>query len=170
MGHHARGAALGVLLLAAAGCQTEGLQFHNDHRLSFEAPHERQRVTIPVTVRWSMRDFETTGLDGSHDERRGAFAVFVDSAPMPVGKDLRWLFRDDRGCRRDSRCPDDEQLRDRGVVVTTDTSVTLDVLPRVADGVGDEQHYVNVVLLDGTGRRTRESAWYLPFTSRRRSS
>jgi hypothetical protein len=39
----------------------------------------------------------------------------------------------------------------------------------VADGVGDEQHYVNIVLLDGTGHRIGESAWYRPFTSKRRS-
>ena len=47
--------------------------------------------------------------------------------------------------------------------------MTLDVLPQVGDGVGDEQHWVNIVLLDGTGHRLKESAWYLPFRSKRRS-
>jgi len=89
---------------------------------------------------------------------------------MPVGKNLKWLARDDAGCKRDARCPDAQYLADRGVFVTTDTSVTLQTLPQQTDGVGDEQHYVNVVLLDGTGHRIGESAWYRPFTSKRRSS
>ena len=156
-------------LAALAGCQG-GLQFKNDHRLAFEQPEARQKVTAPVTVRWTMRDFDASGLDGSHEDGKGVFAVFVDRAPMPVGKDLRWLFRKDAGCARDPRCPSEQQLRDSGVIVTSDTSVTIDVLPQVGDGVGDEQHYVNVVLLDGSGRRSRESAWYLPFTSKRRST
>jgi hypothetical protein len=88
---------------------------------------------------------------------------------MPVGKDLRWLFRKDSGCKHDARCPSLQQLADRGVLVTTETSVKIDVLPQVGQGVGDEQHYVNVILLDGTGHRIGESAWYLPFKSKRRS-
>ena len=89
---------------------------------------------------------------------------------MPVGKDLKWLAKDDSGCRRDPRCPDEQFLSVRNVHLTTAPTLTLDVLPRVGAGVGDEQHYVNVVLLDGTGRRIGESAWYQPFTSSRRSS
>lgn len=164
-------AAVGLLaLVALGGCQVDRLQFRNDHRLSFDSPEERGRVTTPVTVSWSMSGFEAVGLDGSREDGRGAFAVFVDRAPMPVGKNLRWLAKGDAGCARDPRCPDEEYLKDRGVRVTSATSVTLDVLPRVGAGVGDEQHYVNVVLLDGTGRRIGESAWYRPFTSERRSS
>ena len=145
------------------------LQFRNDDRLSFESPKARHRVTAPVTVSWSMKDFTPTGLNGSADTSEGAYAVFVDRAPMPAGKDLRWLFRNDSGCKHDAHCPTQQQLTDRGVFVTTETSVTIDVLPQVGQGVGDEQHYVNVVLLDGTGHRIGESAWYLPFTSKRRS-
>ena len=162
--------ALLLVLTGAAGCQVGQLQFKNDHRLSFQAPRARHRVTVPFTVRWSMKDFEAVGLDGSTDSSRGAFAVFVDRAPMPVGKDLKWLARDDAGCKRDARCPDAQYLADRGVFVTTDTSVTLQTLPQLGAGVGDEQHYVNVVLLDGAGHRIGESAWYRPFTSKRRSS
>jgi hypothetical protein len=164
-------AALALLaLLAAPGCAAEAMQFRNDHRLTFQAPAARHRVTAPLTVRWSMRGFDPVGLDGSRDRRRGVFAVFVDSAPMPVGKDLRWIGRKDTSCRRDPRCPDSKYLEDHGVLVTTDTSVTLAVLPSSPAGRGDEQHFVNVVLLDGTGHRIGESAWYRPFTSKRRSS
>lgn len=171
VGPRAARAAAGLLALGAlTGCQLDQLQFRNDRRLSFESPEERQQVTAPVTVSWSMRGFAAVGLDGSAAADRGAFAVFVDRAPMPAGKDLRWLARGDAGCTRDPRCPSVEYLADRGVRVTTATSVTLDALPRAGDGAGAEHHYVNVVLLDGTGRRIGESAWYLPFQSTRGSS
>ena len=167
--HRVRAVAAALVLVAAAGCNASRLQFRNDDRLTFLAPEARHRVAAPLTVSWSMRDFTPTGLDGSTEDDRGVFAVFVDRAPMPVGKDLKWLFRNDSGCKHDARCPSIQQLADRGVLVTTETSVELDVLPQTGDGVGDEQHWVNVVLLDGTGHRIGESAWYLPFKSKRRS-
>lgn len=162
--------AAAAAVTALSGCQLGQLQFHNDERLSFQAPASRAKVTVPLTVSWSMRDFDARGLDGSHDKGAGAFAVFVDRAPMPVGKDLRWIARDDQGCKRDARCPSAQYLADRGVYVTTGTSITLSSLPAAPDGVGDEQHYVNVVLVDGTGHRIGESAWYRPFQSKRRTS
>ncbi|MCW2543817.1 MAG: hypothetical protein JWM40_1369 [Frankiales bacterium] len=159
-----------ISLLAGSGCQISNLQFRNDNRLEFSAPKERALVKAPVTVSWRMSDFVTSGLDGSSNEGNGAFAVFVDKAPMPVGKDLKWLARKDVGCKRDARCPDAAYLKDRGIYLTTSTSITIETLPSVGDGVGDEQHYVNVVLVDGTGHRIGESAWYRPFSSKRRES
>lgn len=165
-----RALGLALVVVALSACQSGALQFRNDHRLSFSSPHARERVAATVTVRWTMRGFQPSGLDGSREPGRGVFAVFVDRAPMPVGKDVRWLFRGDASCRAERGCPSMEQLRGRGVLLTTDPDVTIDVLPRVGQGVGDEQHFVNVVLLDGTGHRIGESAWYLPFTSKRRST
>jgi hypothetical protein len=159
-----------VALTSASGCDAGRLQFKNDHRLSFQTPHARETVTAPVTVRWSMTGFDAVGLDGSRTSRRGAFGVFVDRAPMPVGKDLKSLVTDDAGCRHDARCPDAQYLSDRGVFVTTQPEVTLEVLRQQADGGTHQQHYVNVILLDGTGRRIGESAWYLPFVTKRRSA
>lgn len=159
-----------VLVLAVSACSVSDLQFTNDDRLTFTAPQSREVVAAPLTISWDMKDFEATGLDGSSDPGRGAFVVFVDRAPMPAGKDLAWLARKDTSCARDPRCPDVDYLADRGIHVTTEPRLTLDVLPRLADGVGNEQHYVNVVLVDGTGRRIGESAWYRPFQSKRRSS
>jgi hypothetical protein len=166
-------AAVGLLSLLASvvltGCSFDKLQFTNDERLDFVSPKERARVTAPLTVSWTMQGFEPIGLDGSRDEHRGVYAVFVDRAPMPVGKDLKWIFRDDHGCKRDARCPSLQQLADRGILITTEPQATIEVLPQVGQGKGDEQHYVNVVLLDGTGHRIGESGWYLPFKSKRRS-
>jgi hypothetical protein len=165
-----RALVLGLLVCALAACEVQALQFKNDHRLEFLSPEARSRVTPPFTISWTMRDFTPDGLDGSAEPDAGVFAVFVDDAPMPVGKDLKWLFRSDAGCRRDARCPSVQKLRESGVLLTTETSVTIDVLPTVPDGRGDEQHFINVVLLDGLGVRTQESSWYLPFTTKRRSS
>lgn len=156
-----------ALAAALAGCGVGDLQFRNDDRLSFSSPGDRQRVTLPVTVSWSMEDFQAVGLDGSSSEGKGVYAVFVDRAPMPVGKDVTWLARDDRSCLRDPRCPNPTYLSEQGVYLTTTPQVVVDRLPDAGDGVGDEQHYVNVVLLDGTGKRIGESAWYRPFTTRR---
>ena len=162
--------AVTVLAGSLTGCQVSALQFRVDERLTFTSPGNRELVEAPITVSWRMRDFDAVGLDGSSSEGAGAYVVFVDRAPMPVGKDLQWIARDDNGCKRDPRCPDATYLADRGVYVTTETSLTLDVLPDSGEGVGDEQHYVNVVLVDGTGTRIGESAWYRPFQTERRSS
>jgi hypothetical protein len=171
MPQHCRSRVLALVLgaLLMAGCDFSQLQFVVDDRLSFQGPPARERVSLPTTIRWSMRDFTATGLDGSRSKDKGVFAVFVDAAPMPVGKDLRWLARDDSSCQKDPRCPSRAYLADEGVFLTTKPELTLTALPKAPDGVGDEQHYVNVVLLDGTGHRIGESAWYLPFTSKRRT-
>ena len=159
-----------VCVLAVAGCRADELQFKNDRRLTFVTPDAYDEVTVPLTISWTMDDFEATGLDGSTDPGQGAFAVFVDRAPMPVGKDLAWVGRNDPACKRNADCPDEQYLAEHGVYVTTESSVTLDHLPTAENQRGPEQHYANVVLVDGTGRRIGESAWYVPFTTERRPS
>ena len=166
-----------ALLLCAAtatstsACDVSRLQFKNDHRLTFEAPEDRAKVSVPFTLRWSMKDFDTSGgLDASTDDKRGVFAVFVDRAPMPVGKDIRWIGHGDTSCQRDPRCPDTAYLASKGVFITQDDSLTIDALPSVGEGVGDEEHFVNVVLLNGKGQRIGETGWYREFRSKRRSS
>ena len=156
---------------SASACDVSRLQFKNDHRLSFESPKDRQKVSTPFTISWSMKDFDTSGgLDGTTDDHHGVFAVFVDRAPMPVGKDIKWIGHGDTSCQRDPRCPDKEYLNSKGVYITQDSSISLDTLPPAPDGVGDEEHYVNVVLLNGKGQRIGETGWYREFTSKRRSS
>ena len=162
--------AMGLLIaLTMSSCTFQDIQLRADDRMRIIAPESREIVSAPVTVTWSMRDFTAVGLDGESVGDEGAFVVFVDRAPMPAGKTLEWLARDDTSCELDARCPDAQYLAERGIYVTTETSVTVPDLPRVG-GVGKEQHYVNIVLVDGTGRRIGESAWYRQFQSERRSS
>jgi len=170
-----RHSATALLLCAAAAsslsaCDVGRLQFTNDHRLSFVSPASRAKVTVPVTISWSMKDFTPSGLDGSTSDSTGLYAVFVDRAPMPVGKDLKWIGHDDTSCQRDPRCPDAAYLAAQGVYITQQPSVRIDTLPPAHAGVGDEEHFVNVVLLNGKGRRIGETGWYREFRSKRRSS
>lgn len=170
-GRSGRCAALGVLplVLALSACGIDELEFKNDRRLEFTQPESREIVATPFEISWEMSDFKAVGLDGSAEESRGAFVVFVDKAPMAAGEDLDSLTEDDPTCIPEDGCPSLKYLRQRDVYVTQEPSVTIRRLPEVS-GVGREQHFVNVVLVDGQGRRIGESGWYLQFQTERRSS
>lgn len=140
---------LGCLALAA--CVPQGLAFRVDDRLTFRSPEDRSTVTLPVTLEWTIRDF-----DGE------SFAVFVDRPPMPPGETLRWVARDDRSCREDDGCPDEAYLNERHVYPTTRTRLVLEQVPRGDEG-RRERHRAVVVLLDADGRRMGESAFEITF-------
>ena len=149
-----RAALLVVLALVANGCAVTGIAFRQDDRLSFESPGDRDEVTLPVTVTWSVEDFDVPA--------DGGFAVFVDRSPQPPGKTLEWLARNDDSCRADDGCPDAEWFAQRDVFPTTETSFTIDRLPARTDD-RREFHEVTVVLVDGDGRRIGETGWTLEF-------
>jgi hypothetical protein len=131
-----------------------------DHRLHISAPRQRSTVSLPVILRWSYDDFQT-GPDA------GTFAVFVDRTPVPAGKDLRWLARNDRACRANQGCPNEEYFTSRQVFTTTKPEMTFPQLPKPASHRGPETHTMTVVLLDRAGHRIGESAWYVDFKLRR---
>src|SRR4051812_49410611 len=83
--------------LTLSGCTDYSkLAFHQDHRLTFTAPASRVLVTLPVTVRWTMRDFPVPRPGaGTPRDDRGYFAVFVDRAPFKPGETMRALADDD---------------------------------------------------------------------------
>jgi hypothetical protein len=148
-------AAAAVVMLVTSGCGVSGLAFRQDDRLSFLAPGDRDEITLPLTIRWTVEDFAV----GSG---AGAFAVFVDRAPQPPGKTLDWLARDDDSCRRADGCPDEHWFAERDVFPTTGFELTIDRLPARSDD-RREWHEVTVVLLDETGRRVGETGWTLEF-------
>lgn len=157
------------VVLLAAGCDVAAMQFVNDHRVKVLEPKMRSEVRTPVTIRWSYRDFELTGPDGARDPDRGYFAVFVDRAPVPAGKTLAYIAHKDKSCRPQSGCPDAAYLADAHVYATEEPELTLQTLP-FQPGVRDdlEYHTATIVLMDGSGRRIGESAWYVDFRFRRR--
>jgi hypothetical protein len=155
--------ALVGLAASTAACVPKGLALVQDQRIDIVAPKARTTVNVPVTIRWRVEGFRITGHDQRAAEDAGYFGVFVDTSPVPPGKALSWVAHDDRRCRSTPGCPDATYLADHRTYATTSTSFTLDVLPDLNTYSGHELHEVTVVLLDGTGHRIGESAWYVDF-------
>ena len=144
-----------VALAAAAAVSVSacnGLQFEQDRRLTFTSPRANALTTAPLTVTWSMTDYPTAP---GQDE----FAVFVDKAPIKVGQDLRSIVP--------ARTPDagvPALLNSLQVYATPDSSVTVTNIRDIANNTAKRQtHTVTVILVDGSGRRTSESAWTRTF-------
>ncbi len=153
-----------VLALCLAACIPEGLAFVQDRRVEIVRPEESTTVTLPVTFEWRVvRDFEVTGPDGGSREDAGYFGLFLDQSPVPPGKPLSWVARDDLACQSRPGCPDETYLADHQIWSTSDTSFTLEHLPDLDTASGTETHEFTVVLLDGTGKRIGESAWFVTF-------
>ena len=159
----ASGGAVVTLCAALTGCVPEGLAFRTDERLTFVAPEDRSTVSLPVTIDWDIRDFMVMQPGGEPREDAGYFAVFLDRAPVPPGKPLRWLARKDRDCRSADGCPDAAYLAERGVYTTTETELVLQQLPRTSGDDRRERHYATIVLLDARGERIGESAFEVAF-------
>lgn len=154
-----------VTLAVVPGCGfgSDGLAFTTDSRLEITGPQDRQKLRLPVTIAWTIDDFEVTGPGRGSGDGEGYFAVFLDRSPVPAGKTLAHVARDDRSCRRDDGCPDAEYLADRNVYTTTRTRLVIETLAKTAREGRREFHDVTVVLLDSDGRRIGESAWHVRF-------
>ena len=152
-------AVLTIALLLSPGCAVRGLEFVEDTRVDIVAPKDRAEVRLPVTLRWTVEDFEV-------GPGQGSFGVLVDRAPPRPGKTLAWLFRGDVGCKGAGAalCASPRVLADRAIFATTETSLTLEQVPRLAGNEAQRQlHEATVVLLDRHGRRIGESAWSVQF-------
>jgi hypothetical protein len=158
-----RRAVLGVVLIvwvvhtACGG----GLLFSQDRRVEIVSPKRNAKVTLPLTVRWSVDGDVQIGRDIAQ------FAVLFDTEPPPPSKTLAHLVRGDLDCKRTPGCPDAAYFADRDIYVTQDTSITIDeLLPlagvRVEKGERDG-HDVTVIVLDEQGRRTSEAFWSQTF-------
>lgn len=150
-----------LLALTLAGCSTEGLAFQVDDRIEFVAPKERQRVRLPVELRWESK-LPAPAAGGPY------FVVFVDREPMRPGHTISTVLDD--ACRRDPRCPDISYLEERGIYLRDTPAVTLDTIPDRSTGTrtgAKESHEAVLVLVDRDGRRTDETAWSRHFTVER---
>lgn len=155
-----RASLISFLLLLTFGCDTEGLSFREDRRVQIVQPEQRSEVMLPVVLEWTVHDFDITGADGSATSSRGLFAVFIDTTPQPPTESLAWFARDDETCRQSPDCPDEAYLRDKGVIRTTETSLSIDFLPPRLDAPRGQEdiHEITVVLLDGQERRIGETS------------
>lgn len=157
-----RGVLTSLLAFACTACVPDYLAFRVDDRVTITAPEDHSEVTLPVTLRWRVEEFEVVEPGTPVRENAGYFAVFVDRSPMPPGKDLRWLARDDAACQSDEGCPDAEYLAGLDVYPTTATELVLKELDEGREG-RRERHKATIVLLDGSGTRIGESAFYVDF-------
>lgn len=156
-------AAAAVLL---PSCGFRGLSFVQDERVEIVEPKDRAEVRIPVTVRWTVRDFAVTGPSGSTSPDSGYFGVFVDREPQPPDRTFRWLARNDKQCEVTPGCPDTAYFNSKDVYATQQTSFTI---RRVRDLTPQETrqrrefHEAVIVLLNGRGERIGESAFRIEF-------
>ncbi|MHB8669243.1 MAG: hypothetical protein ACYDAD_01580 [Acidimicrobiales bacterium] len=147
----AQGGSVLALLSLLTACANHGLAFWGNARVEVTRPTPQARSNLPVTVEW-------TGP-------AGAYAVFIDRSPMPPGKDVRWLARDDDACRKAPGCPDATWLAARGVYVTTSKSVVVSTISTTTAGRhrSDHAHRAVIVPLDAGGGRSGEQAYSRTF-------
>jgi hypothetical protein len=148
---------LGAVAVTSA-CSAEGLAFEVDDRVEFVAPGDRQRVRLPVELRWDS-------TMAPPNEGGPYFVVFVDREPMRPGHTIATVLED--SCRRDPTCPDLGYLEERGIYLRDTPTVTFETIPDRATSNrtgAEESHEAVVVLVDRDGRRIDEAAWSRRFT------
>ena len=156
-------AAVLAMALLLSGCAVRGLGFREDDRVKIVSPKNHSMLTLPVTVRWTTKDFRVTGPGGTPTDDAGYFAVFLDRAPQPPGETIEWHAKEDRGCFRSRGCPDETWFKEHNIFPTTASSFTIDVLPTRTKEDRRVLHEVTIVLLDAAGRRIGESAFWVEF-------
>jgi hypothetical protein len=159
--------------LAATGCtDLSQLQFHVDHYVKFTAPEARSKTTLPVKLQWQVDGFRVAGPTSGEPPTKdaGYFALFVDRAPIKPGQSLAAVAGDDAACLPPD-CPDKQYLADRQVYTTDKDHYTLHQVFTIEDNRDDWQlHDVTIVLLDTSGHRIGEHAYYRSFKLRRGAS
>lgn len=124
------------------------IRFEVDRRLKLIEPDDEERVSVPVTIRWTAGDFEAT------DGRR--FAVFLDRPPIGLDKPLRLrtctLREEQPVVAGEARqpCRDDRE----SIFLTTETELTLDCIdPTSGPDRVKHRHTVSIIFIDEDWRR-----------------
>lgn len=141
-----------ALSIVLSGCALNGLAFVTDDRISFRTPKESSKVKLPFTIAWDAEEYE------------GSYAVFLDHSPMRPGEDLLSLVPDDDPCRDKPVCPDTEWLNERYIFLTDERRLEIAQLrDRRSSSRASDRHQVTIVLIDGSGKRSGESAFIREF-------
>jgi hypothetical protein len=152
-----------LLVVATTGCAVHGLEFVQDTRMHVVSPRNQALVRLPFTIRWTMRDFR---VKGAH---HGSFAVFIDQAPIRPGQTLRAVAANDPTCLKNPHCPNAKYLAARQIYVTTHDWLTLRQVFPLKSYENVQLHEATIILLDSSGHRESESAWYVDFRLRQRT-
>jgi hypothetical protein len=134
---------VGTAVTTLAGCAA----WPGGGELRITAPAAMSARRLPLEVRWTARSVPA-----------GGFAVFVDRAPIPPGKSLRWLADRERdlACLARAGCPDAAWLHARRVQVVRTRAAAIDAVDEKGGKIAGV-HHVSVVPLDERGRRDGEA-------------
>jgi hypothetical protein len=145
--------AVTALLSACSQFGTEGIRLTVDDSIEIVAPADRSTIGAPIEVSWT------------DDEPRpdGAYVVLIDRSPMPPGEPVEWFARDDENCQVSAGCPDELWLARRGITVTDDTAVTIEVIPPREESREGGYVDLTVIRLDAEGNRDGEDAYTVQF-------
>ena len=147
-----------AITVVMTGCGITDVQapvtLRSDNRLKMVSPDNEEKVGLPVTVKWEVKDFDLS--NGNH------FGVFVDKAPLGARKDMRWRICTEQEKQpiqpgEDRRpCKDDRKQ----VFLTPEPSYTFECFePKVnAPERTRYQHEITVILLDVNDARVGEAA------------
>jgi hypothetical protein len=135
------------LLLAGSACRASGLAWREDRRLRIDAPGKNAVVTLPLEVRWHVRD-----LPKSLQGRPYSYALFLDRFPQAPGKTLQQFDAGSKNLTQ-SRVGIIEARESRHVFTT--------IPPH--DARQRDKHELTVILVDENGRRVGETAGFLTF-------
>lgn len=158
--------AVAAAVCVVGACTTTGINLRVDDRVQIVHPEDRETVTLPVEVRWTVQGFDTGERPGSGDGNY--FAVFIDREPMAPGRDLRSVTDD--LCKQTPGCPDAAWLADHHIYLTAGTHVVVPAVPdtRSASRTGARDvHEAVIVLVDAENRRIGESAFSVEFVVER---
>jgi len=159
-------AGFALAALALGGCvNLSNLQFRGDHRLHFVAPRADSLVRLPLTLRWTMSDFDVVPPNAQPPSAHaGYFAIFIDRYPVRPGQSLTSVAANDPICAHHPGCPDAAYLAQYQIYTTTTTSLRLDaVQPLAGNNDRRQTHRAIVILLDTSGRRIGEVFWSISF-------
>lgn len=159
-----------AVLACSVSCGYHELSFQKDDRVKIVEPLDRAEARLPVTIRWTVKDFDVTGPAQSATRDAGYFGVYVDQAPQPPGQSFRWFARNDYQCKVTQGCPDETYYASKHVYATTKTTFVVRKLPEVRPEEARKYrdlHEVVIVLLDGLGRRIGESSFQIDFQLKR---
>lgn len=147
-----------LTLTVLTGCdRLEGLSFVQDDRVHIVTPDANEGVEQPVSVRWTATDVDAI------------YALFFDRAPMRPGQELLSLVPEHDACRTEPVCPTAAWLAERNIYLTDRTSLTVAALPDLRNNNrSKDRHDLVIVLLDRTGKRIGESAFYREFLIERK--
>lgn len=147
-------------VLACAACVPQGLSFRVDNRVKIISPRRDATLSLPFTLRWTVKNFHVVQPGSPSDASAGYFAVFIDATPMRPGQKLDAIAKGDVTCQRVAGCPNASYYAGRGIYTTTNTQFVVSKLPDASTG---KAHRATIVLLNSAGRRIGESAFRVDF-------